>query len=183
VVVSRRAAFFVVGLDWPLAADSARASVRAALYSPDSFRSLAGWIPRTRIRDRARSQLAGVAGAVRDIPIANVSSVGRHTITRCSFSAQNGARLHRHAWSHGLDCSPLREVESILHGDPEWRALCEELGVRYLIWGVEEKENIPDSSQPWWESARLVAHGDWGELYDLTRSASRACARAAGSPQ
>ena len=48
-----------------------------------------------------------------------------------------------------------------------WAPVRAELGVRYLLWGADEEENIPDSTQPWRESARLIASGPWGELYDI----------------
>ena len=74
-----------------------------------------------------------------------------------------------HAWSHGLDWEPTAEkVESVLRGDPGWRALCAEMDVRYLFWGLDEEANVPDSPQPWKAGARLVASGIWGAIYDVT---------------
>ena len=117
-----------------------------------------------------RSELAGVASAVRDIPVEE-RFVGWPTYNHPLLLLGRKMTLGYtgHAWSHGLDWEPTgRKVESILHGDPAWRVLCEELGAHYLIWSAEESQNVPDSPQPWRESARLVAQGEWGELYDLT---------------
>ena len=73
-----------------------------------------------------------------------------------------------HTESHGLDWKPTYvKVEEILRGEPTWRERCEDLHVRYLFWGADETENVSSSAQPWREGARLIAHGNWGELYDL----------------
>ncbi len=117
-----------------------------------------------------RSELAGVASAVRDIPIgARFAAWPTYNHPLLLLGRKVALGYTGHAWSHGLDWEPTgKKIESILHGDPEWRVLCEELGVHYLIWTAAESQNVPDSPQPWRESARLIAHGDWGALYDLT---------------
>ena len=117
-----------------------------------------------------RSQLDGVAGAVRGIPIGE-RFVGWPTYNHplLLLGRKMALGYTGHAWSHGLDWIPTdKKVGKILRGEPEWRELCADIGVRYLIWGTDEIENIADSTQPWRESARLIAHGDWGELYDLS---------------
>jgi hypothetical protein len=45
------------------------------------------------------------------------------------------------------------------------------LGVRYIFWGQDEKTNYQASSHPWEATAFLVASGDWGAIYDLTKPA------------
>jgi hypothetical protein len=117
-----------------------------------------------------RSQLACVSAAIHEIPVGE-RFVGwpayNHPLLLLGRKMALG--YTGHAWSHGLDWEPVAEkVERILNGDPAWSSLCGELGVRYLFWGAEEEENAPDSPQPWKESARLVASGDWGALYDIT---------------
>ena len=126
-----------------------------------------------------RAELTGVASAVRDIPIGE-RFIGWPTYNHPLLLLGRAMALGYtgHAWSHGLDWKPTAEkVEAVLHGDPDWQRLCREMGVRYLIWGAQESENIPDSPQPWKTAARLVAHGDWGEIYDVTEPP------AAGIPQ
>ena len=126
-----------------------------------------------------RSQLAGLSNAVRDIPIGE-RFIGWPTYNHplLLLGRKMALGYTGHAWSHGLDWKPTAEkIEVVLHGDPDWQMLCEEMGVRYLIWGAEEAENIPDSPQPWKTTARLIARGDWGEIYDVTE------APAAGIPR
>ena len=116
-----------------------------------------------------RSQLDGISRAVRGIPIGE-RFIGWPTYNHplLLLGRKMALGYTGHAWSHGLDWKPTAEkVHDILRGEPDWRELCGELGVRYLIWGSDEAENITDSTQPWRESARLIAEGDWGKLYDL----------------
>ncbi|MEO7318368.1 MAG: hypothetical protein ABIZ56_05210 [Chthoniobacteraceae bacterium] len=117
-----------------------------------------------------RSQLTGVASAIRGIPISE-RFIGWPTYNHplLLLGRKMALGYTGHAWSHGLDWKPTaKRVEAVLDGDPDWQMLCREMGVRYLIWGAEETENLPDSPQPWKTTARLIASGDWGELYDLT---------------
>ena len=117
-----------------------------------------------------RSRLDGVAQAVRGIPIGE-RFVGWPTFNHplLLLGRKMALGYTGHAWSHGLDWEPTaKKVGLILHGKPEWRKLCAELGVRYLLWGPDEEENVADSGQPWRESARLIASGPWGQLYDIS---------------
>ena len=118
-----------------------------------------------------RSELSGVAAAVHGIPIGE-RFIGWPTYNHPLLLLGRPMALGYtgHAWSHGLDWEPLeRQVKSILRGEADWREQCAKLGVRYLFWGAEELENVSNSPQPWRESARLVASGAWGELYDLAQ--------------
>ncbi len=117
-----------------------------------------------------RSHLADVAHAIRNVPI-HERFIGCPTYNHplLLLGRKMALGYTGHAWSHGLDWEPVKEkVDAILRGDPDWRRLCEELGVRYLIWSEEEIAAYPDSAQPWIESARVVDRGAWGALYDLT---------------
>jgi hypothetical protein len=58
-----------------------------------------------------------------------------------------------------------------MNGDDEWRVHAADLGVRYLFWGPQEIGEYTDSTQPWRDSAALVASGDWGQIYDLAIAA------------
>jgi hypothetical protein len=78
-----------------------------------------------------------------------------------------------HVHSHGLAWQePSAKLDALMNGDPEWPNLAEELGARYLFWGHNEDETYKDSTQPWTKTARLVASGDWGAIYDLKSAAA-----------
>lgn len=117
-----------------------------------------------------RARLAGVKAAVHDIPIAE-RFIGWPTYNHplLLLGRKMALGYTGHAWSHGLDWQPTaKRVEAVLNGEPDWQNLCQQMGVRYLIWGAEESENITDSPQPWKTTARLIDSGEWGELYDIT---------------
>jgi hypothetical protein len=121
-----------------------------------------------------RTQLDGVAHAIRGIPI-TARFIGWPTYNHPLLL--NGRKMALgytgHAWSHGLKWEPVAaKVEAVLRGAPEWREHCAALGVRYLFWGAEEEEHVESSTKPWRESARLIARGEWGELYDLNAPAA-----------
>ena len=120
-----------------------------------------------------RSELDGVAAAVRAIPIAErfiAHPTYNHPLLLSGRILALG--YPGHAWSHGLDLEPrARAVESILEGRPGWQEQARALNLRYLFWGREEEEHHPTSSQPWRQTARLAAAGEWGALYDLTQPA------------
>lgn len=119
------------------------------------------------------SELDGVAKAVGSIPIAE-RFVGYPTYNHPLLLTGRKMALGYtgHAWSHGLDwAQPAARVEALMNGDPDWQQAATELDVRYLFWGREEKEHYETSTQPWKSTARLVAEGEWGELYDLAEPA------------
>ena len=100
-----------------------------------------------------RSELDGVAAAVRDLPI-TARFIGAPTYNHPLLLVGRKMALGYtgHAWSHGLNWRPVaKQVGAILHGRPEWRELCGKLSVRYLFWGALEQEFAPDSTQPWKE--------------------------------
>ncbi len=117
-----------------------------------------------------RSQLDDVAAAVRGIPITE-RFIGYATYNHPLLLNGRPMALGYpgHAWSHGLDWRPTSsKVDAVLRGRPDWRELCAELGVRYLIWGTNETENVRDSLEPWRSGAAPIRSGEWGVLYDLT---------------
>ena len=121
----------------------------------------------------SRSRLDGIAAAVHDLPI-SATFVGWPTYNHPLLLLGRKMTLGYigHTESHGLDYKPTKvKVEEILRGEPGWREHCEELRVRYVFWGADEAENVSSSTQPWRENARLIAHGSWGELYDLDQAA------------
>jgi hypothetical protein len=134
-----------------------------------------------------RSELDAVASAVRGIP-ARERFAGYPTYNHPLLLLGRPMALgySGHLWSHGLEfAGSLAKVEALLNGEPRWRECAKELRVRFIYWGREEREQYPDSKQPWKGEAALVAAGEWGEIYDLSTpavpvSAARADAATAG---
>jgi hypothetical protein len=73
-----------------------------------------------------------------------------------------------HLWTEGFDYNdPNRQLTALMRGAPNWREAAQSLGVRYIFWGREETANYQGSSRPWETTARRIASGDWGAIYDL----------------
>ena len=116
-----------------------------------------------------RSELDGVASALRTIP-GHDRFIGYPTYNHPLLLLGRPMALGYtgHAWSHGLEWrQTLHRVETVLEGSDGWRSAATALKSRYLFWGREERENYPDSQQPWKSENALVAAGEWGEIYDL----------------
>jgi hypothetical protein len=77
-----------------------------------------------------------------------------------------------HLWTEGLDYGKANDqLTALMNGKPNWRDAAKALDVRYIFWGNDERTNYQSSSRPWEGTAFLVASGDWGAIYDLTRPA------------
>ncbi|HZR04402.1 MAG TPA: hypothetical protein VFA61_01080 [Candidatus Udaeobacter sp.] len=73
-----------------------------------------------------------------------------------------------HLWTEGFDYNdPNRQLTALMRGAPNWREAAKALGVRYIFWGRDETANYQGSSRPWETTARRIASGDWGAIYDL----------------
>jgi hypothetical protein len=73
-----------------------------------------------------------------------------------------------HLWTEGFDYNdPNKELTALMRGAPNWREAAKALGVRYIFWGRDETANYQGSSRPWETTARRIASGDWGAIYDL----------------
>lgn len=80
-----------------------------------------------------------------------------------------------HVRSHGLPWEePMRQLDALMMGAENWRDLARQLGVRYIFWGKDEQDVFQNSTEPWAESAALVALGEWGKIYDLEQPAKAA---------
>jgi len=117
----------------------------------------------------SREELDHVAAVVRAIPVSE-RFVGaptyNHPLLLCGRKMALG--YLGHVASHGLPWQePAGKVDAVMRGAENWRELADQLGCRYLFWGRYEQEAYPDSTEPWRETAALVALGDWGEIYDL----------------
>jgi hypothetical protein len=74
-----------------------------------------------------------------------------------------------HLWTEGFDYdNPNRQLMALMRGAPNWRQTAQALGVRYIFWGRDETANYQGSTRPWETTARRIASGDWGAIYDLT---------------
>lgn len=74
-----------------------------------------------------------------------------------------------HLWTEGFDYNdPNRQLTALMRGAPNWREAAKALGVRYIFWGRDETANYQGSSRPWETTARRIASGDWGAIYDLS---------------
>lgn len=152
---------------WPILA---RAAACVVLFASGFLSTLGGLDAKHAGHSIAqRSELDGVAGAVRGIPITE-RFLGAPTYNHPLLL--NGRAMTvgylGHVASHGLAWEePAATLQSLMHGDPSWRKQAEELGGRYLFWGRNEEITYPDSPQPWRETTRRVASGEWGTIYDL----------------
>jgi hypothetical protein len=78
-----------------------------------------------------------------------------------------------HLWTQGFDYNDANnKLTALMRGAPNWREIAQSLGVRYIFWGRDETANYQGSSHPWETTARRVASGDWGAIYDLTPDSS-----------
>ena len=77
-----------------------------------------------------------------------------------------------HLWTEGFDYGKTNDqLTALMNGAANWRDAAKALNVRYIFWGQDEKTNYQSSSHPWEATAFLVASGDWGAIYDLTKPA------------
>ena len=152
---------------WPV---WARVAACFALFFSGFVSTLGGLDATHRGHEIAiREELDLVAAAVRGIPVAE-RFVGaptyNHPLLLCGRKMALG--YTGHVRSHGLAWEePAAKVDALMRGAGNWRELAGQLGVRYLFWGRCEQEAYQNSTEPWRESAALVALGDWGEIYDL----------------
>lgn len=77
-----------------------------------------------------------------------------------------------HLWTEGFDYGKANDqLTALMNGAANWRDAAKALGVQYIFWGQDERTNYQSSSRPWEATAFLVASGDWGAIYDLTKPA------------
>lgn len=147
-----------------------RVMVCVALFW-SGFVSVVGGIDQTHtgFEIAKRSELDGVAQAVQGMPIGETFAAypsWRHPLLLVGRKTVMG--YPGHLGSHGIDYSSREaRLTVLMNGGPQWREAAREIGAHYLFWGNLEKENYRESLQPWVREGRLVARGDWGELYDL----------------
>jgi len=123
-----------------------------------------------------RSELDGVATAVRKIPVTAVFAAFPTYNHPLLLNGRNVvAGYTGHLWSHGIDYQDqVARLESLLNGEEGWQRTAADLHARYLFWGEREEHAYANSPHPWKESCLKIAQGPWGEIYDLETKAPRA---------
>jgi hypothetical protein len=115
-----------------------------------------------------RSELEPVGFAVRFLPPESTFAgwpTYNHPLLLCGCKLVEG--YAGHLASYGIPYEARdEELKAMMMGVPQWRAIANELNVRYLFWGAREEEGYPGSSQPW-KNLPVLAAGTWGTIYDL----------------
>ncbi len=89
-----------------------------------------------------------------------------HPLVFCGRPLAVGYTGHLH--SQGIDYLPLlRDLQTLLRGQPGWEDAAARLDVRYVYWGPREERAFPGGAQPWADAARLRASSEWGRIYEL----------------
>lgn len=159
---------------WPVAL---RGVACVALFF-SGFVSLAGGLDKTHTGyDLAkRSELDGAREAARALPVSAVFAgfpTYNHPILLAGRKMVLG--YPGHLWSHGYAYqAEQKKMTALLRGDADWRQIAASLGARYLFWGDKEESGDdappPDAPKPWEQECPQVEQGEWGAIYDLTRS-------------
>lgn len=116
-----------------------------------------------------RSELDGVAHAVRTIPVTE-RFAGAPTYNHPLLLDGRKMVLGYlgHVSSHGLAWEqPAADLDALMNGEENWRELADKLGARYLFWGRYEDDRYKESPQPWRKTTRMMASGEWGAIFDL----------------
>ena len=129
---------------------------------------LAAGHPGFGLMDRAR--LDAIGTAVRPLPVeARFAAYPTYNHPLLLQGRKVVLGYPGHLWTEGFDYDkPNRELASLMRGAPNWREAAKVLGVRYIFWGRDETANYQGSTQPWETTARRIASGDWGAIYDLS---------------
>ena len=129
---------------------------------------LAAGHPGFGLMDRAR--LDAIGTAVRPLPVeARFAAYPTYNHPLLLQGRKVVLGYPGHLWTEGFDYDkPNRELASLMRGAPNWREAAQALGVRYIFWGREETANYQGSTRPWETTARRIASGDWGAIYDLS---------------
>ena len=129
---------------------------------------LAAGHPGFGLMDRAR--LDAIGTAVRPLPVeARFAAYPTYNHPLLLQGRKVVLGYPGHLWTEGFDYDkPNRELASLMRGAPNWREAAQALGVRYIFWGRDETANYQGSTRPWETTARRIASGDWGAIYDLS---------------
>jgi hypothetical protein len=122
--------------------------------------------------DRAR--LDGIGAAVQPLPVeARFATWPTYNHPLLLQGRKVVLGYPGHLWTQGFDYNDANnKLTALMRGAPNWREIAQSLGVRYIFWGRDETANYQGSNHPWETTARRVASGDWGAIYDLTPDSS-----------
>jgi hypothetical protein len=129
---------------------------------------LAAGHPGFGLTDRAR--LDAIGTAVRPLPVeARFAAYPTYNHPLLLQGRKVVLGYPGHLWTEGFEYdNPNRQLTALMRGAPNWRQTAQALGVRYIFWGRDETTNYQGSTRPWETTARRIASGDWGAIYDLT---------------
>jgi hypothetical protein len=118
----------------------------------------------------AISKMDAIASAIHEIPTSErfaTYPTWNHPLLLIGRKVAMG--FPGHIFSHGIGSSVRdQKMEALMKGEPNWRELARDLNVRYIFWGEMERDNYKDSKQPWLAESARIAHGEWGDIYDLS---------------
>ena len=116
-----------------------------------------------------RARLDAIGNAVRPLPVeARFAAYPTYNHPLLLQGRKVVLGYPGHLWTEGFDYdNPNRQLTALMRGAPNWREAAKALGVRYVFLGRDETANYQGSSRPWETTARPIASGDWGAIYDL----------------
>jgi hypothetical protein len=122
--------------------------------------------------DRAR--LDAIGAAVRPLPVeARFAAYPTYNHPLLLQGRKVVLGYPGHLWTEGFDYNNANnKLTALMRGAPNWRETAQALGIRYIFWGRDETTNYQGSSRPWETTARRIASGDWGAIYDLAPESS-----------
>jgi hypothetical protein len=128
---------------------------------------LAAGHPGFGLIDRAR--LDAIGAAVRSLPVeARFAAYPTYNHPLLLQGRKVVLGYPGHLWTEGFDYdNPNKQLTALMRGAPNWQQAAKALGVRYIFWGRDETANYQGSKRPWETTARRIASGDWGAIYDL----------------
>lgn len=120
------------------------------------------------------SEVTEVNQAIKNLPIENrfaAFPAYNHPLIFCGRKVVLG--YPGWIWSHGYKLEPHnKKLKKLMLGEDGWQNAAKELGVRYIYWGYRENEEYKNSKRPWELTAKKIASGNWGEIFDLTQQTS-----------
>ena len=132
------------------------------------FGGLAAGRPGFELADRA--ELDSVGAVVRTLPLeARFAAYPTYNDPLLLQGRKVVLGYPGHLWTQGFKNyeSVEQKLRELMEGAQNWREIARALRVRYIFWGREEMHNYPASKRPWEGTARRVASGPWGAIYDL----------------
>jgi hypothetical protein len=127
-----------------------------------------------------RAELDGVGLAVRKLPVeARFAAYPTYNHPLLLQGRKLVLGYPGHLWTQGFDDygQIYDRLGKLMQGADNWREIARDLRVRYIYWGREEVANYAGSKRPWEQTARPVASGSWGAIYDAAQPPQAATAQ------